>query len=143
MNPSFLPLLGVVVGALLGGGAQLLASHVQDRQRHRQWLRERRAESYKDFARVAEEKLHGLGDYFAYYFDEGEPPEDYVVVVYGVAADVSFFGSDEATVLATEVAEALLELLSCARDNSNRKYDVARKRIDAFRSQARRDIVTG
>ena len=53
-------LVGVVVGALLGGGAQIVAGVLTDRRAHRRWLREQRVDAYRDVMQRADEELREL-----------------------------------------------------------------------------------
>lgn len=137
-------LCGVVVGALLGGGAQILASSMQDRRRHQQWLREQRASVYRSFLAEAEHRLSVLGEYFDRdYGHSPEPPDDYVVPLFEMAEDVGLFGTVQAHELAEAAAEQLRSLLGGSRTDSDARYISSKEAIAAFRACARADLVTG
>lgn len=137
-------LCGVVIGALLGGGAQILASSMQDRRRHQQWLREQRASVYRSFLAEAEHRLRVLGEYFDRDYDHSpDPPEDYVVPLFEMAEDVGLFGTVRAHELAKAAAEQLLSLLAGSRTESDARYRASQEAIAAFRTCARANLVTG
>lgn len=127
------------MGAVLGGGAQLLAAHLQEARRHQQWLREQRAAIYKGFAADAQRRLDALVE----AHNEGGPdaPDDFVVAVFDAAEDVSLFGSDAARRLANTTAQSLLSVLGAATAQAPDAIKGAERAIAAFRSQARADLI--
>jgi hypothetical protein len=142
VSPEMIGLLGVVIGALLGGGAQLLAGWLQEGRRHQQWLRERRAAIYQDFLSEAGKKLSALGDYFDFHYHSTyEPPEDYLVVVYQRAEEVGLFGTTEAHQRAKGAADALSKLLNGTQKDSTERYLAAEAALTSFRLQARNDLL--
>lgn len=142
VSSDFLALLGVVVGAILGGGAQLLATNLQDRRRHRQWLREHRAEIYQAFLAEAEQYLILLANY--YMFEAGHGPEldeDLLEPLFTTSENVGLFGTHEAYTLATAAARSLVELQRGPSNEVEAHASAASAAIAALRSQARKDLV--
>lgn len=54
-------LAGVVIGALLGGLAQIISSGLQDRRAHRAWRRDKRAEAYAEYVAAVRTALLRAG----------------------------------------------------------------------------------
>lgn len=142
VSPEMIGLLGVVIGAVLGGGAQVLAGWLQEGRRHQQWLRERRAAIYQDFLSDAGKKLSKLGEYFDFYVHRGdELPEGYLVLVYQRAEEVGLFGTTEAHQRAQEAVDALSRLLNASERDSANRYRAAEAALASFRLQARNDLL--
>lgn len=132
-------LVGVVVGAILGGGAQVLAVRLQDRERHRQWVRERRVEVYQRYLAEWEARydvlssVHVSGDY-------SDPPDDYLAPLWERTQEVAVFGSSAATKIAEEGRAALMNLAFRTTRSSPEPAKHPRDVVDAFRVQIRRDL---
>ncbi len=142
MNSDLLALLGVVVGAILGGGAQLLATSLQDRRRHRQWLREHRAEIYHAFLAEAEKYLSVLDEYYMFEFDRGpEPAEDLLEPLFARSEDLGLFGTSQAYELATATTKSLVFLQNAPSGEVQARTDAASAAIKALRAQVRKDLV--
>ncbi|MBA3019831.1 hypothetical protein [Propionicimonas sp.] len=142
MNSDLLALLGVVVGATLGGGAQLLATNLQDRRRHRQWLREHRAEIYQAFLAEAEQYFSMLDYYYIFEAGRGpEPAEDLLEPLFTRSEDVGLFGTHEAHTLATAAVKSLVHLQDAPSGKVQARTSAASAAIAALRSQARKDLL--
>lgn len=133
-------LVGVVVGALLGGGAQVVAGHLEARRAHTRWLRERRAEIYQEF----------LVLWDSYYVEATKllkkdapvqlDPEDHLVPLLNMGTKVGMFGTDAANDAAFEATHQLGYWMECppeARARVEAKVDQARV---AVMRQIRRDL---
>ncbi|WP_083450142.1 hypothetical protein [Luteipulveratus mongoliensis] len=96
MSDSTWALTGVVVGAILGGLAQIMAGVLTDRRAHQRWVRERRADVYRDLLVAVDH--HAQFVMRSEWEGNREPiPEDYGQSVESPQADVELFGSKPVT----------------------------------------------
>lgn len=106
MNAELWALVGVVVGAVLGGAAQIITSLLTDRRAHQKWIRERQVDAYQAFMAAAEAKVLPLHE--AFYGSTGGPvPEDWGLDLTTPKADVALVGSRAASEAAQAVMEAV------------------------------------
>lgn len=98
-------LVGVVVGALLGGGAQIVAGVLTDRRAHRRWLREQRVDAYRDVMQRADEELRELRE-APERREDGLLRWDYDGGIGECLPPVEFFGSAGVAAAARDLADA-------------------------------------
>jgi 8-oxo-dGTP pyrophosphatase MutT (NUDIX family) len=142
MSSEWWALIGVVVGGMLGGGAQIVAGSLQEKRRHQQWLRERRVDVYQMFITEWRQHYVPLVDFV---FDDvhygPDPPEDYLVPVFSRADEVEIFGSQPAVAAALVACKRLMTFWYADAASREEENTGAQEAIADFTNQVRRDLV--
>lgn len=138
------PLVGVVIGGILGGVAQIVAGTMQERRRHKQWLREQRTEVYRNFlTEWRKRELTVMDDVFDDLHVHGEAPEDYLIPLFDRAEEIGVFGSPKAIVAAKRAAEDLMTLWGANRTTRDDKLKEADASMRTYREVIRDDLHVG
>lgn len=132
-------LVGVAVGAILGGLAQILSGWLAERRRHQQWLRERRAENYQHFLNEATRRYRALWDAVVDDFSP-DPPEDYLVAVHDLVSDMELFGTAKAVSAARATTERLIRFMGAPRAESDTLGRAVEDALEEYRKQIRADL---
>jgi|BarGraNGADG00212_1021973.scaffolds.fasta_scaffold33896_1 hypothetical protein len=140
MSEQWWALVGVVVGGILGGGAQIVAGTIQEGRRHEQWLREQRTDVYRQFLTEWHRRQSSLLDYVYDEGQHGEPNEDYLVLLFDRVDEVEVFGSPEAIAAAAIAAQNLMAFWNSNKATRDVKLEKANASLNAYREVIRHDL---
>lgn len=132
-------ILGVVIGAVISGGATIAATLTQTRQRWQSWTRERRYAAYLDFLHEWHRSHDGIWK-SRHGFASGEPPEDYLDRLYRLMMTVKVCGSRQAVTLAESAFKGLLAFWTSEKETLDARNHDAVAAIDAYTVQVRKDM---
>lgn len=127
------------MGAILGGLAQILSGWLTERRRHRQWLRERRAENYQHFLNEATRRYRTLWDAVVDPYSP-DPPEDYLVAVHDLVSDMELFGTPRAVSAARATTERLVSFMGAPSAESETRRQAVEDALEEYRKQIRADL---
>ncbi|MFH5822250.1 hypothetical protein [Georgenia sp. AZ-5] len=134
-------LLGVIVGGVLGGLAQIVARSLSERQRHQQWLNEQRMGIYQRYLVEWRSRYEGLWTHhFDGYYQGPDPDEDYLSPLFDLTSDMELFGSKKAVKAAEKARGALVEYWNASTKQAKEKQDAAKAAFDGYLDQIRADL---
>lgn len=134
-------IVGVVVGAVLGGGAQIVAGWLTDRRAHTRWLREQRSGSYLAVVEQADRAIDRLHDLMAQGGHEPIPTEhDGGVGEY--LASVEVFGASEVADAAKSLQRAFAQFGDMSPSDAGMSSSLrdATEARDAYLAAVRADL---
>jgi hypothetical protein len=140
VNEQTWALLGVVIGAILGGVAPLLTTRMQRRASHEQWIRDHRREAHQAFTREWYLKYDKVWDAVFEYYGPHEIPEDYLIPLYRLTVDLKVFGSPESSKAGKDAYQALVDLSGAGRKTRKEQDALAESAMDTYIAQVRKDL---
>ena len=131
-------LVGVVVGALLGGGAQIIAGVLTDRRAHRRWLREQRVDVYRAVLDQTDRTITALWESQARAENESPFDYDFTGGVDPHLSALDLFGDSSVAQAGHEVARTF----NAMADQTPRDVDMVpiQQARDAYLAAVRADL---
>lgn len=141
MSKEVWALVGVVIGALLGGGAQVLNGHLSEKRRHQQWLREQRVEVYRTMLHSLHRHMNVISDHLYNPKYAEPPPDDWAQPLESDLAMLKLFASADAVEKARAAVDAVWKLESEGGE-PNPRWKACEYKVSAFRDAAKAELVS-
>lgn len=142
MAPEVWALVGVVVGSVLGGGAQIVAGFLTDKRAHKRWLREQRVDAYRVVLETADSASDALYEHAMNGYDRAPVPEDWDGGVTKHLAALQMFGDSHVALCGERLAVSLNGFADSqpGRDSLQKEYAALAQARDDFLTAVRADL---